>query len=57
MKDTIKGNGLRLMLYLSGKPLDAAEVEYIEWEAPVERYSRYIVLPAQFNLLIRALET
>jgi hypothetical protein len=30
-------DGLRLVLFISDKPTDAAEVDYIEWEEPVER--------------------
>jgi hypothetical protein len=30
-------DGLRLVLFISDKPTDGAEVDYIEWEAPVER--------------------
>jgi hypothetical protein len=30
-------DGLRLVLFISDKPTDAAEVDYIEWEEPAER--------------------
>jgi LssY C-terminus len=30
-------DGLRLVLFISDQPTDAAEVDYVEWEAPVER--------------------
>jgi LssY C-terminus len=30
-------DGLRLVLFISDKPTDAAEVDYVEWEEPVER--------------------
>jgi hypothetical protein len=30
-------DGLRLVLFISDKPTDAAEVDYVEWEAPLER--------------------
>jgi hypothetical protein len=30
-------DGLRLVLFLGDKPIDIAEVDYIEWEVPVER--------------------
>jgi hypothetical protein len=30
-------DGLRLVLFISDKPTDAAEVDYVEWEAPIER--------------------
>jgi hypothetical protein len=30
-------DGLRLVLFISDKPMDAAEVDYMEWEEPAER--------------------
>ena len=30
-------DGLRLVLFISDKPMDVAEVDYIEWEEPAER--------------------
>jgi hypothetical protein len=30
-------DGLRLVLFIGDKPIDIAEVDYIEWEVPVER--------------------
>jgi hypothetical protein len=30
-------DGLRLVLFISDKPTDTAEVDYMDWEAPIER--------------------
>jgi hypothetical protein len=30
-------DGLRLVLFISDKPTDAADVDYLEWEEPIER--------------------